>query len=85
MDEELSTQYFVVVEQVIHLEVSGILQGVFVLLAFHYFYDIEYHSRLRDLYFFLENKLLTINSATHLSATYSNITSTLESYLSTAN
>ncbi len=46
MDEELSTQYFVVVEQVIHLEMSGILEGVFVLLAFHYFYDIEYHSNL---------------------------------------
>ena len=26
VDEELSTQYFVAVEQIIHMEVSGILQ-----------------------------------------------------------
>ena len=46
------------VEQIIHMEVSGILQRLFVLLALHYVYDIEYHSRMKDFYHFLESKLL---------------------------
>ena len=70
------------VEQIIHMEVSGILQGLFVLLALHYVDDIEYHSRMKDFYHFLESKLLKMNSS-HNSATYSNIISALENYLIT--
>ena len=69
------------VEQIVRMEVSGILQGLFVLLALHYVYDIEYHSRM-DFYHFLESKLLKMNSS-HNSATYSNIISALENYLIT--
>ena len=69
------------VDQIIHMEVSGILQGLFVLLALHYVYDIEYCSRMKDFYHFLESKLLKINSS-HNSVTYSNI-SALENYLIT--
>ena len=63
------------------MEVSGILQGLFVLLALHYVYDIEYH-RMKDFYHFLEFKLLKMNSS-HNSVTYSNIISALENYLIT--
>ena len=61
------------------MEVSGILQGLFVLLALHYVYDIEYHSRMKDFYHFIESKLLKMNSS-HNSATYSYIISALENY-----
>ena len=66
----------------IHMEVSGILQGLFVLLALHYVYDIEYHSRMKDFYHFIESKLLKMNSS-HNSATHSYIISALENYLIT--
>ena len=68
------------VDQIIHMEVSGILQGLFVLLALHYVYDTEYCSRMKDFYPFLESKLK--KNSSHNSATYSNI-SALENYLIT--
>ena len=52
------------------------------LLALHYVYDIEYHSRMKDFYHFLESNLLKMNSS-YNSATYSYIISALENYLIT--
>lgn len=80
VDEELLAQYFVAVEQIIHVEVSGIMQGMFLLLALHYVYDIEYHHRLKDFFCFFENKLLGMSRACK-SPTYCSVTSALEGYL----
>ena len=61
---------------------SAILQGIFLLLALHYVYDIQYHPRLKDFYLFLEDKLLGISTSNvRKSATYSSIMSALESYM----
>ena len=46
-------------EQIIHVEVSGILQRLFV-SALQYVYDIKCHSRIKDLYDFLEKKRLNL-------------------------
>ena len=59
VDEELPTQYFVAVEQVIHMEVSCIEKGIFLLLALHYVYDMHYHPRLNGFFYFFEDKVLS--------------------------
>ena len=83
VDEDLPSQYFLAVEQVIHVEVNSLIKGLYTLIALHYVYDIEYNHRLKDFYMFMEDKLLNIiNSSTKRSVTYSSISTAIECYLS---
>lgn len=82
VDEDLPTQYFLAVEQIVHLEVSDFMKGIFLLLALHYVYDIQYHHRLKDIYLFLEDKLLGLDSPScKKSAPYLSVTSAIECYI----
>ena len=38
------------------------LKEIFILLAYHYIYDFQYHYRLADFFLFFEDKLLCIDS-----------------------
>ena len=55
MDEDLPTQYCIAVEQVVHLDVSSIVKGIFVIISLHYIYDIHYHPRVLDFFLFFED------------------------------
>lgn len=81
VDEDLPSQYFIAIEQVIHIEVNTLIKGLYTLIALHYVYDIEYNHRLKDFYMFLEDKLLSINSCAKRSVTYSSVTAAIECYL----
>ena len=82
LDDDLPTQYLVVVEQSVHVETTCILKGIFIVFALHYVYDLHYHSRLSDFFDFFEDKLLSIElSSFKKSACYSSITSGIECYL----
>ena len=52
VDEELPTQYFIVVEQATYAEVRDFTKGIYLLLALHYVFDMQYNTRLSDLYLF---------------------------------
>ena len=81
-DEELPIQYFIVIEQVVHLEVSSIVKSIFLLLAFHYVYDIQYNHRLKDLFLLFEDKLLAMSTTScKKSPTYLNVSSSIACYL----
>ena len=80
VDEDLPTQYFVVIEQLVHIEVTTCVKGMFLLLAYHYIYDIQYNSRLKDFYLFFEDKLLQLSPSCKRSATYLNVTSAIDCY-----
>lgn len=85
VDEDLPTQYFIAIEQVIHVEISSIDKGIFLLISLHYVYDIQYHHRLRDFYLFLEDKLLRIATPScKKSANYLSVSSAIECYITEA-
>ena len=82
IDNELPSQYFIATEQVIHMEVSSIDKGLFLLLGLHYVYDMQYHHRLKDFFLFIEDKLLCISTPScKKSATYLNVSSAIECYI----
>lgn len=85
VDEDLPTQYFVIVEQVVHVEVSSFIKGIFLLLTLHYYvYDIHYNPRLKDFYLFLEDKLLNIVTpiaSCKKSATYTSVVTSMECFI----
>ena len=62
VDDDLPTQYYVVVEQSIQMEVACIMKGILLLLSLHYVYDFQYNQRVKDFYKFLEHKLLNMSS-----------------------
>ena len=83
VDEDLPTQYCIAVEQVVHLDVSSIVKGIFVIISLHYIYDIHYHPRVLDFLLFFEDKILNIKvPSTKKSAIYSNVSSAIECYIS---
>ena len=61
-EEDLLTQFFIVVEQIPQIEVSHFFKGIYILLSLHYIFDMEYNSRLCGLYLFLEDKLLGLTT-----------------------
>lgn len=82
VDDDLPDQYFIAVEQVQYMEVCEVVRGLFILLALHYVFDMEYHPRLRELYLFFEDKILSISTPScKESATYCNVTSAIEMYI----
>lgn len=79
--EDLPSQYFIAIEQVPHVEVCDLVRGIFVLLALHYVFDMEYNPRLTDLYLFFEEKILCLPISAKKSPTYLSATSAIECYL----
>ena len=49
-EEDLPTQFLIVVEQIPQIEVSHFFKGIYILLSLHYIFDMECNPRLRDLY-----------------------------------
>ena len=61
IDEDLPSQYFIAIEQVIHVEVNTIVKGLYTVVVLHY---VEYNHRLKDFFLFVEDKLLNIANPT---------------------
>ena len=81
-EEDLPTQFFIVVEQIPQIEVSHFFKGIYILLSLHYIFDMEYNPRLRDLYLFFEDKLLGLTTPScKTTATYSGVTSAIGCYI----
>ena len=62
-DEDLLGQYFIAVEQVLVLESSNIVAAVFHLMAAHYLYNVQYQAKAKELYIFLQEKVLHLPSS----------------------
>ena len=77
-DDEISAQYIVAVEKQAFLQCSNLLGAVYALFSIHY---VEYHPRVKDFYFFIQNKYFQIEYKSTLSAGYSNVVTSLECYL----
>ena len=80
-DDEVPSNYIVIIEKRALLQCSSLLAAVFILFAVHYVFNIEYCPKVKDFYLFFQNKLFDIKEATSFSASYINVTSSIECYL----
>ena len=80
-DDEVSTYYVIAVEKQALLQSSSLLTAVFLLFGVHYVFNLEYYSKVKDFYLFLQNKFFDIKDATPFSTNYINVTCSLECYL----
>ena len=64
------------------MECRSVSKALFCLLAAHYVFDISYNQNVKDILFFLQEKIAGIpDPGFKKTATYSNITSAIECYL----
>ena len=59
-DSELPDQYFICVEQELILECSSLEAAIFFCIASHYFLNLEYHPKGKDLWLFIQEKVLQL-------------------------
>ena len=50
-------QYFVAIEQQLLIECKSIERAIFTVLAAHYAFNIEYHPMVKDVLYFLQEKV----------------------------
>ena len=51
-------QFFIAVEQQLLLECKSLEKAVYVMVASHYVFNIEYRHRVKDVFIFLQEKIL---------------------------
>ena len=59
-DSELPDQYFICVEQQLILECSSLEAAIFFCIASHYFLNLQYHPKGKDLWLFIQEKVLQL-------------------------
>ena len=80
--DDVSPQYFIVVEQELLIECKDLVDALCALLAVHYVFNIEYHPRLTDFFIFLEEKIIGMKPSNgKKSPTYLNMTSAVQCFL----
>ena len=57
---ELPELHFVCVEQQLILESSSLQSAIFLCLAAHYILNLEYHAKGRDVWLFIQEKILQL-------------------------
>ena len=61
-DSELPQQYFISVEQQLILECSSLESAIFLCVASHYFLNLEYHPKAKDVWLFIQEKVLQLTT-----------------------
>ena len=80
-DDDIPSQYFIAVEQSLHMECRNIVIATFILMSMHYVFNIEYHPKIRDLLYFLQEYMLGLKDSTHKSsAQYQSFTAAIRCY-----
>lgn len=79
-DSELPTQIFVVVEQNILQQCKSLRMGIFVMLANHFIFNSEYNSRVKEVMYFLQEKVMLLPDLVgpRKSAMYTSISALVE-------
>ena len=62
IDSDLPQQYFVSVEQQLILESSSLESAVFLCVASHYILNLEYHPKAKDVWLFMQEKILKLKT-----------------------
>ena len=57
-------QYFIAVEQELLLQCKSLERAIFIRVAAHYVFNIEYHLKVKDVFYFLQEKVFGFTDAT---------------------
>lgn len=81
-DTDLPTQIFVAVEQMLVQQCRSLRMGIFVMLADHYIFNMEYHSKVKEVFLFLQEFVMQheVMTGHKRSPTYSNIAAAVQAY-----
>lgn len=61
-DEADDAQYFIAIEKMLVMESSNVTAAVFYLMAAHYVLNLGFHPKARDLFTFMQEKVLGLPS-----------------------
>ena len=71
---------FIAVEQALHVECKNIVTSIFVLMSIHYVFNIEYHPKIRDLLYYIQEHMFGLKDDTRRSAQYLSFTAAISCY-----
>ena len=80
-DLELLPQLFIAIEQEIVLECKDMNGAIFALLACHYIFNIVYFPRVKDVLYFIQDKILGFGDSSKQSSIYINTTTAVDCYI----
>lgn len=79
---DLLPQHFIVIEQGLLVECKNFINCLYIMLAVHFVFNTEYHPKVKDVLFFLQEKVLSISDPTYKkSSPYMNISSAIDLYI----
>lgn len=79
---DIPPQYFIAIEQQLLLECKSLESAIFILVASHYVFNIEYHSMVKDVFCFLEEKVFGFaDTSVKKSSIYLSESSSIDLYL----
>ena len=79
---DLSPQFFVAVEQQLLLECKSLERAIFLMVATHYVFNIEYNLKVKDVFLFLEEKILGfLDTSVKKSSIYLSVSSSIDLYV----
>lgn len=81
LDSDFAPQYFVAIEQSLLVECKSIKSAFFTVFVAHYVFNIEYHCRVRDFYFFVQENLFEIPLTSKKSVMLSNVCTGIKSLI----
>ena len=80
-DSDIASQYFIVIEQSLMIECSNMMSALFSLFAVHYVFNIQYHTRLKDFFQLIEDKVIGMKTSNKKTAVFLSVTTAAECYL----
>lgn len=78
----ISPTHFIAVEQQLLLECRNIESALYLLVATHFVFNIEYCPKVKDILYFFQEKIICFpDSALKQSSVYRNVSSAIDLYL----
>ena len=79
---DVNTQYFLAIEQELLIECKCMSNAIFTMLAVHFVFNIEYNHQVKDVLYFLQDKVLGFpDPGFKKSSVYMSISSAIDLYL----
>ena len=79
---DIPHQFFFAVEQQLLLECRSLERAIFIMVASHYVFNIEYHPKVKDVFLFLEQKVFGFTECSFKkSSIYLSVSSSIDLYL----
>ena len=80
-DDEILPYYIIAVEKEAMMQCQSLSGAMYTLFVVHYFFNMEYHTRVKDFYLFIQKNCFMIKDTIATSTNYANILSSLQCYL----